>query len=261
MRRLAGVVPQILVYIILLCAVAAYAQGKEQHPEQRFEQGNRFYQQEKFAEARDAYKSLLQDGFVSGDLYYNLGNAYYKTGNMAVAILNYERGLRLTPKDEDLAYNLHLANLMITDKIEPVPRLLIWDYWDSARNAYSARALFWMTYAFFVLTVVLLILVILARSYRTRRLALVGGGGCALLFALFLFVCVARISDSRRNNMAILTADIVILKNAPDVKSTDAFVLHSGVKVAITDKVGDWIKIRIADGKVGWMQADMAEII
>ncbi|MBI3358088.1 MAG: tetratricopeptide repeat protein [Nitrospirae bacterium] len=248
---------QIPVYIILLSAVVAYAQG----PEQRFDQGNKLYQQGKFAEARDAYDVLLREGFVSGDLYYNLGNTYYKTSNMAKAIVSYERGLRLTPKDEDLAYNLHLANLMITDKIEPVPHLLIWDYWDSARNAFSARVLFWITYAFFTLTVLLLILFILARSYKTRKLALVGSGCCALLFALFLFVCVTRISELRRDDMAILMGDIVILKNAPDVKSTDAFVLHSGVKVQIIDKVGNWIKIRIADGKVGWMQAEAAEII
>ena len=245
-------------FIVLICSGTALL---AQSPEQVFEEGNRLYREKKFSEARGTYESLLNNGYLSGDLYYNLGNAYYKLGNIAKAILNYERGLRLVPNDEDLRHNLKLANLMVADKIEPTPRLFFWDYWDGIKEAFSLESIIWITYGAFVLVIGSISIVILSQSYQPKKVAMTGGVGSALVFVVLLLVCLGKISDLGRDDLVVVIHDIITIKNSPDAKSSDAFVLHSGVKVQITDRVNDWIKIRLADGKVGWMENIAAERI
>jgi tetratricopeptide (TPR) repeat protein len=232
-----------------------------QTPEQRFEQGNEAYQQGKITVAVELYESILRNGYVSGPLYYNLGNAYYRAGNVPRAILNYERALRLMPGDDDLRHNLQLANLMITDKIEPIPRLFLWDYFDAAKNAFTLETVTWLAYAGFVLVVGFVCAFILGRAYLIRKLALWGSGASVFLLLAFGTLFFVEMNDVSRTTEAVVTANIVTVKNSPDEKSSDAFVLHGGVKVQIVDQLSSWIKVRLADGKVGWMEAKETERI
>lgn len=232
-----------------------------QTPEQVFDKGNQLYQEAKFAEARDAYESILHNGLISGELYYNLANTYYKLGNIGKAILNYERALRLIPNDDDVKHNLQLVNLMITDRIEPTPRLFIWDYWDGMKAAFSLNTITWIAYSFFFLLVGSLVLMVLARTYRLKRFGLLGAVTSLVVLILVVTLWVGKLGEMTRSNAAVVTARITTVKNSPDSKSTDAFVLHSGVKVMITDSVNEWVKIRLADGKVGWMEESAAEVI
>jgi tetratricopeptide (TPR) repeat protein len=243
--------------LLVLFACGAFGQS----PEQLYEQANSLYQQGKVAEARDLYESIVQNGHVSGDIYYNLGNAHYKTGNIAKAILSYERARRLMPSDEDLRHNLQLANLVITDRIEPAPRLFVWDYWDGMKNMVSTRAATWLAYIVFVVLMLTWSMVVLARTYRLRKAGFVAGVVTGLTLIGLLVVLFAKIADDRRTDEAIVLASITTIKNSPDSKSSDAFVLHAGVKIQIIDSVSDWVKIRLADGKVGWMEKAAAERI
>lgn len=248
--------------ILLFClVVSAVVALHAQSAEQMFQQGNQLYQQGKLAEAREAYETILNNGYVSGPLYYNLGNVYYKTGNIAKAILNYERALRLMPNDDDLRHNLQLANMMIVDKIESTPRLFLWDYWDGIKNSFSMQSITWITYALFVLFVAAFSLVIVARTYAVRKLAMFGGLGGTVVFFAFLIIMLAKASDEHRIDEAIVIAQITTAKNSPDDKSSDAFVLHAGVKVQVTDRLKDWVKVRLADGKIGWLERTATEEI
>lgn len=243
--------------LLVLFACGAFGQS----PDQLYEQANSLYQQGKVAEARDLYESIIQNGHVSGDIYYNLGNAHYKTGNIAKAILNYERARRLMPSDEDLRHNLQLANLVITDRIDPAPRLFVWDYWDGLKNMVSTRAATWLAYFVFVVLMLTVSLVVLARTYRLRKASFLGSVVTGLTLIGLLVVLFAKIADDHRTDEAIVLASITTIKNSPDSKSSDAFVLHSGVKIQIIDSVSDWVKIRLVDGKVGWMEKAAAERI
>jgi tetratricopeptide (TPR) repeat protein len=234
---------------------------RAESPEEAFDRGNLLYQQNKFVEARDTYEAIIREGYVSGDLFYNLGNAYYKTGDVGKAILNFERALRFMPNDDDLRHNLQLANLMIADRIEPTPRLFLWDYWDGVKGAFSLTVLTWTCYGLFVVLMALLCTGTLARTYRTRRLVLLGGSVDSIVLILLVVLLVGKIGDVNRTDAAVVIAKITTVRNSPDPKSTDAFVLHSGVKVTITDGVNDWYEIRLADGKVGWMEKSAAEVI
>jgi tetratricopeptide (TPR) repeat protein len=219
------------------------------------------YQQGKFAEARDAYGAILSGGYESPDLFYNLGNACYKSGSIPGAILNFERARRLLPGDDDLRHNLQIANMMITDRIEPAPRLFVWEYWDGIKNFFSLTGLSLTVYLFYLLVAVMISVFFLARTYALRKIAVLTGSGFLLVFLFLLVVLIARYGDVARTDEAVVMSPIVTVKNSPDAKSSDAFVLHAGVKVQLVDRVGSWSKVRLADGKVGWLEGSAVEVI
>jgi tetratricopeptide (TPR) repeat protein len=245
------------VILLFLCAGTMSAQG----PEQVFQQGNVYYQQGNYPAAIERYESILATGMTSGELHFNLGNAYYKQGNMGKAILHYERALRVMPGDDDLRHNLQLANLLIVDKIEVTPRLFVWDMWDGIKAWFSLSGITWTTWGIFLLTAGAVILIILTRSYSLRKAGMIAA---LILGVVLVFSCVVLIdkaADAGRHDEAVVIATITTVKNSPDAKSSDAFVLHAGVKVRVTDSVGDWINVRLADGKAGWMEKTAAEKI
>ncbi len=246
----------VLTALVLSC-FSLYAQA----PDQLFLQGNEAYQKGLYAEAREAFERILSQGYESGPLYYNLGNTYYKSGLIALAVLNYERALRLLPGDDDVLHNLAIANLAITDKIETTPRLFLWDYWDALKDAMSTSAYTWLAYGFFASALICACVILLSSSFAIRKLMFVGALISGLLVLPSLGIALARNADQHRTDLAIITADIATIKNSPDDGSSDAFVLHAGVKVQITDRINQWLKVRLADGKVGWLNASSAEVI
>jgi tetratricopeptide (TPR) repeat protein len=247
----------ILILVLFACAETPAAQS----PEQLMKQGDVLYQQAKFAEAGAMYEKVLNEGYVSASLYYNLGNACYKSGDIPGAILNYERAQRLNPADEDLQHNLQLANLMITDRIEPTPRLFVWDMWDGIKGSFSLRGITLTMYALYVLVIVAAAALLLVHTYALRKAALISGSVILCVFLFSLAVFFARVNDVTRKDDAIVRAPVVNVKNSPDEKSSDAFVLHGGVKVRIIDRLGTWSKIRLMDGKQGWMPGSAFEVI
>jgi tetratricopeptide (TPR) repeat protein len=248
---------------ILLLSLILAASGRltAQTPEENLRHANQLYQQGKFSEAREAYGAILSGGYESPELLYNLGNACYKSGSVPGAILNYERARRLLPGDEDLRHNLQIANMMITDRIEPTPRLFVWDEWDSVKSFFSLPSLTLTVYLFYALVGAMVSLFFLARTYALRKVATLAGCGVFVLFLFFLVVLIARLGDVTRTDEAVVMSQIVTVKNSPDPKSSDAFVLHGGVKVQLIDRVGSWSKVRLVDGKVGWLEATAMEVI
>jgi len=246
-----------LTLLLLIAAAPAFAQS----PEAALASADQLYQQGKYAEAREAYGAILAGGYESATLYYNLGNACYKSGAIPAAIVSYERARRLSPGDDDLRHNLQLASMMLTDRIEPAPRLFVWDYWDGIRNSFSLTSLITLVYLLYALVAACAAAFLLARTYRLRKITLFSGAGVLLVLLFFIVVLIARMSDITRTDEAVVMSPIVTVKNSPDPKSSDAFVLHGGVRLQLIDRVGDWSKIRIADGKVGWLEATAVEVI
>src|ERR1041385_1642654 len=137
----------------------------------QFEQANQLYRNGDVQKSAQMYEQIIKNGYESSILYYNLGNAYFKSNNIPSAILNYERAKRLAPHDEDVAYNLRLANLRVIDKIEPIPQLFLVEWWRTVTNLLSADG--WSTVMIIALwcAAVSGAIFILARSYILQRLS------------------------------------------------------------------------------------------
>jgi len=228
---------------------------------QTFEQANQLYLQAKYPDAITQYEKIIQSGFESGELYFNLGNAYYKSGNIQKAILNYERAKQLLPQDEDVQFNLQLANLQVVDKIDTVPRLFVYRWADSMLTLFSLSTMGWIVYSFFILTLVAFAIFLYARTYTQKRLSMFAG----LVFstALMLTMIGYGVQSFKESNteFAIVMSDVANIKAAPDSKGNDLFVLHKGLRVQVLDSVNHWRKIRLADGKIGWIPEDDCESI
>ncbi len=228
---------------------------------QTFEQANQLYLQAKYPDAITQYEKIVQSGFESGALYFNLGNAYYKSGNIQKAILNYERARQFLPRDEDVQFNLQLANLQVVDKIDAVPRLFVYRWADTMLALFSLSTMGWIVYSFFILTLAAFAIFLFARTYTQKRLSMFGG----LVFstALILTMIGYGVQAYKESNteFAIVMSDVANIKAAPDSKGNDLFVLHKGLRVQVLDSVNHWRKIRLADGKVGWIPEDDCESI
>jgi len=225
-----------------------------------FEQANQLYQEAMYDSAAGIYENLLADNTLSAEVYYNLGNCYYRLDKIALAILNYERALKLQPNDEDILFNLRLANLRIVDKIEPLPRLFLFEWWDElvAFNNSSSWAIIFVLFIWGIFF--LAVLIMMSYSSKIKQMALIFLLVFACLSMLTYVLASQRLTFETESNFAIVFNDNAYIKNAPN-GNLDLFILHEGVKLELLDKVGDWRKIKLADGKVGWVNMDAIVVI
>lgn len=240
------------IWIILLFSIACGADAQEVSV--RFEEANTLYRNGDYQKAVTGYEDILKNGFENAAVYYNLGNTYFKLQNIPAAILNYERARRLSPHDEDIVHNLRLANLRVVDKIEPLPQLFLQEWWDALISMFSSDG--WARAGI----VALWIAVVAGAVFIIGRSNLLQGASLALTFGAFLVYVFSFVGMMHQRHyesneqQAIVFSPTVSVKSAPDTQSMDLFVLHEGVKVELLDSVGDWRKIRLADGKIGWLQ-------
>jgi DMSO reductase anchor subunit len=139
--------------------------------------------------------------------------------------------------------------------------LFLWDWWEGFTGAFSLGGITWLSYALYVLLLGGIAGFLLAQTYGMRKASLATVLTAGILLVIAGTVLAAKVGELHRSDEAVVTVAITTAKNSPDVKSSDAFVLHAGVKVRITDRVHGWINIRLADGKVGWVEEKAAELI
>jgi tetratricopeptide (TPR) repeat protein len=245
------------IFILLCFASSAFAD----EPSVQFEHANTLYRNGEYEQAARVYEQILANGYEHASLYYNLGNCYFKIRKIPLAILNYERAKRLAPNDDDITYNLRLATLRIVDKIEPIPRLFFVEWWYSLVNIAPSDRWALITVLSLWLTVFIGAGFLLSKSSLLRR-SLFFAASFTLFFCCLSVVCmIQRSAAEKRQTEAVLIAQSTAVKSAPDAQSIDLFVLHEGVKVELLDAVGEWKKIRLADGKVGWLPSSLLELI
>ena len=226
-----------------------------------FERGNSFYRDGKFEQAAESYEAILKQGLASTAIYFNLGNCYYRIGKAAPAILAYERALRLQPNDQDIKHNLDLVNLKTADRIEPLPEIFFIEWLRTISSFLPPSITVWLFALGWVILFFSLAAMYLLTSPSVMRFfrGLMVGSLVALIPIAILLV--TQVADSRNRNDAIVTTSVATAKTSPDAQSLDAFVIHEGLKVKLSDAVGDWVKIVLADGKVGWIRSDQCERI
>lgn len=224
-------------------------------------EANQLYQDKQYEEAIVKYNSILESDFESAALYYNLGNSYYRSAQFGFAILNYERGLKLDPSNEDLLYNLSIVNARAVDKIKEVPKIFIVEWWEFLISAFPTTMWQIVVLIFYLLLLGSITLYFVTKSGTTQRLtiftSLIGLSG-VIFFSIILFAHAQRETSTE---YGVLTTDTISAKQSPNETSNDLFVIHEGLKVAVHEEFGEWYKIKLSDGKVGWLPKISLEII
>ncbi len=218
-------------------------------------QGNAFYMDEAYEKAVDAYESVIDSGYVSAELYYNLGNAYYKSHNITMALVNYERALRLDPRDEETLHNLAIAREFVVDKIDVLPEFFLLTWFRGFVKMLDPDLWASISITAFVAALCLLLIYFFSMKINLRKASF---WMAVLLFIISVSTFVFAAGHNRlvmQHNQAIVLSPSVTIKSSPDEQSgTDLFLLHEGTKVTIEDQLGDWREVILTDGNRGWLK-------
>lgn len=226
-----------------------------------WETANKLYIEGKFDQAIEAYQKISNSGYESAELYYNIGNSYYKTHKIAKAVLYYEKALQLSPNDEDIRFNLDLANRYVVDKIEKLPIFFITNWFISIQNMFSANNWAVLSIIFFFTTLVFITIYLISRKYGLKKLSFWISLLFIILFFSSLYFSYKQKQVILKNDTAIIMSPSVTIKSSPDNSGNDLFVLHEGTKVWVLDQISDWREIKLSDGTKGWLKTTDMEII
>ena len=219
------------------------------------------YVNSNYQEAIKVYESLLKHG-ESAELYYNLGNAYYRTENITRAVLNYERALLLSPGDGDIRFNLQIARSKTIDKIVPESEMFFVTWYRSLVNIMSVDGWGRMALVSLALFIVLFLVYLFSARVWVQKVGFFGGGILLVVFVFSNFFAWQQRQQLLNREGAIVVAPSVTVKSTPAQNGTDLFILHEGTKVVITDgSMKSWREIRLADGKKGWIESKKIELI
>ncbi len=219
------------------------------------------YNDGEYEKAIDLYSTILREGQHSAALYYNLGNAYYKLNDIANSIYFYEKALLLAPNDAEIRNNLGYAQQMTLDAIGTLPETGLARFYKRITNALSFDQWAYTAVVFMFLFVLLYILFYYFRYSTRKRWAFIGSLMC--LFASLVTVAFAYIAqdDFNSDKPAIIFADEIQIQAEPNAASDAVFTLHAGTKVNVLEELNEWKKIRLTDGKTGWISAEHLKLL
>ncbi len=243
------------IYVFLLF-IAAYSTISPNPLSGIFKEANELFQNKKYESSARLYESILKEGYESADLYYNLGNAYFRQNKLGLAILNYERALKLEPGHEDALYNLEIANFKTIDKIDELPKIFILQWWDNFVGMFSVTGWSGIVLIFLVITLAGLGFFLSSKKYEFKRVAFIFSSASALFLAISIFIMLYSYNKASSISFGILTEKAYTVKTSPDDTSKDAFVVHEGIKFVIEDSFKEWYKIKLFDNKVGWIKKE-----
>lgn len=221
-----------------------------------FETANKAYNEGNFSEAIAQYKAILETGNHSTAVYYNLGNAYYKSNEIAPSIYYFEKALQLSPKDEDVLNNLAYAKNMTIDAIEPLPKTQLSKFVNGITGTFTYNQWAWIAVIFGFLCVISFLLYQFSYQSLKKRIYFLLSFIAFLFILGTVFIAYQQYGKSQADRPAIVFAKETTVKAEPNLRSDAVFVLHEGTKVQVLDAVDNWKKIQLIDGKIGWIVAE-----
>ena len=226
-----------------------------------FEVGNEAYAKKDYQSAISNYEAILQTGEYSSDLYYNLGNAYFKNGNLGKAILNFERANKNSPNDKDILHNLNHARVSTVDEIEPLPPFFVSSFFGGIRDLFFSIG--WAIFSLLFLWIGLGILIaqLLQKLNGNQRILKIASISSLVLAGFGILFGLARKSHEINFKEAIILEKQIDFKSAPEDNSENIMKLHEGTKVEILDKIDNYHKVKLADGDEGWINEKVLEMI
>ena len=215
-----------------------------------------------YASAVYLYEDILANQGESADIYYNLGNSYYKMDNIAKAILNYEKALMLNPGNGDIRFNLELAQSKTVDKVTPMSEVFLVTWMKSLTNTMSEQGWSKLAIASFILTLLGLVLYFFSKKIAMKKIGFISALCLMLVCILANVFASSQKNKAQSHSSAIIMEPSVTVKSTPNEGGTELFILHEGRKVMIKDNtMREWKEIQLEDGNAGWVPASVIEII
>ena len=216
-------------------------------------EANTHYSNAQYQEALDKYLSIEESGKESPALYYNIGNTYFQMRYIAYAILYYEKALRLEPNNPDIIYNLEVAREQCIDRIEPVPVFFLADWIRKSHQLLSSDIWTAISIILLVSALVFFMIFLFARGVRFRKASFI----LSVVILLFTLLTVALAWQSRkeatREDLAIVLSAVSSVRSSPGTQGKDLLVIHEGTRLRVLEKMGDWARIELEDGRQGWV--------
>lgn len=219
-----------------------------------FEQANNLYISKQYEKALEIYLELANKQSPTSNLYYNIGNCYYRLNQLGYAILYYEKAYKLNPDDESIQKNLKIANAKIVDKITPISKLFIYQWFDDLIQLNTPSFFAIWSIIFIWISVLLAILFFITTKSKVRKISFYTSLFIFILFILTLWLGYNSQQYHQKTNSGVITAKSVYVKSSPDTNSMDLFILHEGTKFELKDNLSQWYKIRLANGATGWIE-------
>lgn len=239
-----------ILFILIAFTITALAQKLYD----QVEKGNMNYMSGNYEEAIKNYQSVVDSGYESAELYYNLGNAYYKSNKFTMALVNYEKASLLDPDDEEIQHNLEMARQLAIDKIDKLPEFLPKRWYRQFIGILKTDQWAYISMITFPLGLLLFLAYFFVSRIGIRKAAF-----WLALVIIFISLSTFVFSYNQKklvydNSYAIIVTPSVTIKSSPDESGTELFQLHEGTKVEIIDQLGDWKEIKLSDGNVGWLK-------
>lgn len=243
---------KLIVYLLtIFIATTAIAQN-----ETLFEQGNALYNEGKFNEAILKYETILDAEKHAAELYFNLGNSHYKLNNIAPSIYYFEKALQLKPNDKEIIHNIAFARNMTVDDIDIVPDVGFSKLFKNLTNRFSFDSWAYASVVSVFLFVIWYLVYYFSYQTGKKRLAFIGSSSFLALACITLFFAFNKFNIDKKDKPAIVFSQEALVKAEPNLRSEESFRLHEGTKVQILDTVKNWKKIKLTDGKTGWISSD-----
>lgn len=246
----------LLAILMLLCTLFLQGQG-----DALFNRGTEAYNEGDYNKAIENYLKILENGEHSAELYYNLGNAYYKLNQIAPSIYYYEKALLLKPNDPEIRNNLGYAQNMTLDAIETLPETGLSKIYEGVVGMLSFDQWGYAAVGLMILFVVLYITFYYLNYATHKRIAFIIGMFALLLSIMTTVLAFMSYRDFQADQPAIVFSNEVIVKSEPNDRSQEVFRLHEGTKLNILEEFNDWKKIRIADGQTGWLTSESVQLL
>lgn len=236
---------------IFICAFcfSVQAYGNDQ-----LRDAEKAYDSKKYKQAISSYEQLVKDGYRSYQLYYNLGNAYYRNNELGKAIYNYELARKIDPNDEDVRINLGIASSKTIDKIDSKENFFITAVKTNILSSFGTAAWAWLTIGSLFLAALLFFVFINSPVLLVKRIAFLFSCVMVIGFVFTYFLGYSALKAKLENKFAIVVSKEVKIMNEPTVSATSKFSLHEGTKIRVVENNGDWLLIKLDNGNEGWVK-------
>jgi tetratricopeptide (TPR) repeat protein len=226
-----------------------------------FHKGNALYEEGDYEEALGIYHQVIENGFESAGLYYNMGNAAYRSNSIGYAILYYEKALKLEPSNEDAAHNLEFVSRYRLDAFDEVPQLFLGTWARGFVNLLPEQTWSILAMLFFLSLLTGIVVYLFASRIALKKTGFVGALATLLLFLISFSSAASRHREIVYPDTGIVLAPSVVVRSSPSESGTELFILHEGTKIEVSEEVSGWQNIKVIDGREGWILADHFEAI